>query len=309
MKSSSIFWGVFFVSLGALLLLNQFEAINADLGGIVRFWPVLIVLFGVSLLNLPDIAKKIVSGAAGLFLALLIFGIITFQWCNMCFWDSCESDSNTSDSSFFGDTISSPKILTLDPAINSASLEINGGAMSLDIAGTTKELMEFNPIKPLFGVDISKTIVDSNCSVRVDVGLHSLKGKNKKGQETGIRLNPELPWDIKMDFGASKISADLSEYNIKSLNINCGAASVNIKLGRKADSTYVSIDGGAMSFDLDLPKEAGCSIFAKSFLSSKNFDGFTKKDGVYYSKNFNKAKKKIFIEINGAMASYNVRWY
>ena len=78
MKSSSIFWGVFFVSLGALLLLNQFEAINADLGGIVRFWPVLIILFGVSLLNLPDIAKKIVSGAAGLFLALLIFGGITF---------------------------------------------------------------------------------------------------------------------------------------------------------------------------------------------------------------------------------------
>lgn len=307
MKSSTIFWGVFFIGLGALLLLNQFDVINADLSEIIRYWPVFLILIGVSLLNLSVIAKRIISGICGLFLALIIFSIITFKWSNICFWD-CFDDVRIS-SNQYADSMASQEIITLDSGLTNAKLIIDGGATLLKFGGITNELMEMNPVRNLYGVNIIKTLENNTALIQFEIGPHSVKKEDSISRNAMIRLNPDIPWEIDMNIGASKIIADFSEYNIKAIDLDAGAASVEMKLGSKAEIAKLNIDGGAMSLVLELPKEVACRLEADSFLSSSKFDGFTKHDGVYLSDNYNNAKKKINIKIKGAFASYKILWY
>lgn len=53
MKTRDLFWGLFFILLGALLLLDNFNVIRIGWTArdIWRFWPVLFVLVGLNLIS------------------------------------------------------------------------------------------------------------------------------------------------------------------------------------------------------------------------------------------------------------------
>lgn len=77
MKSSTIFWGVFLISLGILLLLRQFGIWDVDLGDMFDFWPSLLIIWGISLLKIGDLAKQILIAITALLLAVFTAGFFS----------------------------------------------------------------------------------------------------------------------------------------------------------------------------------------------------------------------------------------
>jgi hypothetical protein len=67
---------------------------------------------------------------------------------------------------------------------------------------------------------------------------------------------------------------------------------------------------GAASLKIYIPKKSGCKIFGDMVLMSKYLDGFNKSDdGNYSTPNFDSTSKKIFINIDGGIASFEVKRY
>ena len=64
MKTSNIFWGVFFIAIGGLILLGNYTALNFTWHSAWKFWPMVLVLIGVSILVKNQIGKGIVAGLA-----------------------------------------------------------------------------------------------------------------------------------------------------------------------------------------------------------------------------------------------------
>ncbi len=308
-KSSAIFWGVFFISIGGLLLLNQIDAVGS-MGDIVRFWPVLLVLIGISLLNLPEPVKKILAGLSGLFLALIIFGIFTFQWNKLFFWNEWDDDSGKHDTEYY-DTVREPQVLQLDSGITSAKLKIEAGAMSMSFGGETAELLVLNPVESIIGMDIYHSVKNGRAFAELEMNPEDIHfGKKNKTQRANIKLNPDIPWDIDIEIGASSLDADLSDYIMEKIDIKAGAASLELKLGSKSKKTGVEIDGGAMSLKIYVPKEAGVKLHVDSFLNSNDIEGFISEGGGdYVTSDFSDTKNKIFINIDGALASIKVKRY
>ncbi|MBI5323909.1 MAG: hypothetical protein HZB41_01280, partial [Ignavibacteriae bacterium] len=83
-KTKSIFWGVFLIFLGIFFLMNELNMWNYDLSVIQYFWPLLLVIWGISILKIPGIAKKILASLAAILLALFIMSLVTHHWsCNV----------------------------------------------------------------------------------------------------------------------------------------------------------------------------------------------------------------------------------
>ena len=72
MKTSRVFWGVLFVAAGGLLLLLKLDIVTFEVGSYWRFWPVLIVLWGIGILTGVRALKIAAAVIAALYIALLL---------------------------------------------------------------------------------------------------------------------------------------------------------------------------------------------------------------------------------------------
>ena len=103
------------------------------------------------------------------------------------------------------------------------------------------------------------------------------------------------------DIGAANADFDLSNYRTKSVKIDGGAASVNLKLGDKFYRTELKVNTGASSITIHIPKTSGCELKSESFLVDKDIEGFKKnQNDTYTTENFKESSNKIFIKIDAA---------
>ena len=71
----------------------------------------------------------------------------------------------------------------------------------------------------------------------------------------------------------------------------------------------VSIDAGASSINISLPRSVGVKLEVDGALTSRNFQDFEMLDGdTWQSRNYDSAVKKIEIDIDAGVSSLNVGW-
>ncbi|MCD4773874.1 MAG: DUF5668 domain-containing protein [Bacteroidales bacterium] len=302
MKYSNIFWGVILVTLGSLFFLKNLDILYFEWGNILRLWPLLLVLWGISILPTKSIIKVIVSFVI---VAVTVIFLIT-------------SPNSYSKYNFIhykcnkGHTLDIEEQHFYEPfndSIKNAILVFEAAAGKFEVTDETEHLLEFDkrgnigPYKFLLS--------DNNKKKEIVIELkNSTKHINNIRNNADIKLNRNVEWDIYLDVGAAKINLDLSKIKTKYLDIDGGASSVRIKLGDKSDYTKLDIDAGVASLYIKIPESSGCEIRTESFLMSKNFSGFDKlKKGVYRTPNFDNTSKKIHINIDAAISSLKVRRY
>jgi len=306
MKTSHIFWGTLFIVLGLLVLINNFTTIFMDWGTIWKLWPAAIILLGISLLIKDKLGKGVVAGVAALIIAVSVFA--TFKTTAHFIHDDFTIVFDEMDDSEFEVTEYKE---VFDSSITKAFLEFDAGAGSFNVKDTTHQLlmMKTEGIKDnyklkRFDSDSSSKIQFSMKHTRFRIG-----GKNYKNK-VNISLNSNPVWDLEFDIGAASVKLDLTAYKINNLNIDMGAAALDVRMGDLNDETKIDIDAGASDMDLFVPEGSGCQIKTDIALSSKNFHGFEKiKKNFYQTSNFEEAEKKIYIEIDCGVSSISVRRY
>ena len=306
MKTSQIFWGTLFIVLGLLVLLNNFSAINLHWGNLWQFWPILLVLIGVSMLVKNKFGKSALAGAAAILLALLLFTSVKLST------DFIKGDFELAlngDEDYNFTTTEYKE--SFDTSIAKAKLYLEAGLGSFNIGDTTSELIFVKTEGIEKNYKLTKSDYDNVTKLKLKMHKTTFHlGKNKFRNRVEIALNENPTWDINIDGGAAAMILDLTKFKIENVYVGMGAASLDVKLGTLSDKIRLDIEAGASNIDILVPEEVGCQVRTDDVLSSKNIYEFIKiKSGLYRTEGFSDAEKKIFIKIDCGVSSINIRRY
>ena len=306
MKTSNIFWGVFFITIGVLVLLGNLTDLNFTWNSAWKFWPMVLILIGVSILVKNQIGKGIVAGLAALVLALTIYASIsaTTNLIDNDFEINFGDEVAVFDTTYFSQEYSD--------SIKTATLNFSGGAGGFKMLTPTDKLLDFRTEGVRENFNLERNDLDSHSEINFEMkSNHSIKlGKNNYKNSVELSLNSNPEWDLNFDVGAASLDLDLTQYKVNNLDIDMGAAALNVKLGNLADVTRFKINAGASDIDILIPDSVGCEIKSDAALSSKNYEGFNKiSKELYRSENFDKYSKKIYIDIDCGVSSIDVKKY
>ncbi|MHC1736906.1 MAG: DUF5668 domain-containing protein [Ignavibacteriaceae bacterium] len=305
MKNGRLFWGILLVTVGLLFLLSNLFDITLDLGDIFKFWPLALILFGVSVFIKNELSKTIIACLAAVIVGIIIFSVVIRPF-------SCIKEHTKWDE---WEELKDVKLDTLNFPVPKESsiidLKLEGGATSFYI----NEIKDTSFLYTLIGYNLTQTLDLTN-----EMGLDNYRviiaGKDKeiiwpdkwKGNKLTLGLNQNLIYNLSCDLGASKADFNLRNIKVMNLDINTGASSFDLKLGEPVgDTLIVDIEAGASSMDIKLPVNVSGEIYSDLSISKKSFNGFKKINNHYYqTENFSSQKKRIILRIDGGITSINV---
>ena len=313
MKTEKIIWGLIFIFVGSVFMLDNFNVINFYWGSVWRFWPVIFILIGANML-FSRFANNTTGPILAASVTVLVLVFIGYQGSTPRSdrgWMHFESDNNERNKGADWNAVSSFS----EPytGAKAATLNIQGGATVFELSDTTGSLFQADVKEPYGGYTLDKTTLDSvevlNFRKRAKRG-RGFKLDDMESNETRMRLNPGPVWDITVEMGAGETNFDLQNFKVRNLRFEGGAASFEAKIGSKVPVTDVMVETGVASVEIEVPEASGCRILVDSGLSSKDFDGFVKQsDGAYETSNFKTAVNKVNISLKGGLSSFEVRKY
>ncbi len=299
MKTGRIFWGVFFVLIGLLVLLRGVPALEAGWMTIWRFWPLVLVLLGIALLFRHHAWRTIFVVIAAVFLALLCFGLMSV------FGDG---DWHTTSG---GNPLTEEFTLPLVAGTEKAGLSLDLGRARFFVGGRTDKLLD--------------------ASTQTSRGRYSFDHENINGVETirlayhqegffwrpwnttnraEIRLHDSPAWNIQIHSSASTMELDLRNHRVEDLKISANASSVSLVLGGNAPEAHVKIDAGVSALKVEIPDRAGCEVRIEGGLSHKKLNDFHKvASNTYRTENFDASPNRIFLSIHASVSSVRVTRY
>ncbi len=310
MKTRHVFWGLFFISLGLLVLLNNLDVINWDWYGLWKLWPIVFVIWGISILIKNNIARSILAGIIAVLLALAIFTSV--KSCFGIFSDHINFSTGDNFGIIFnGDYDTTSYQIAYDKGITNAELNFKAGAGYFKTNDSTSQLFSAEVIGRKKNYSLNNSFVDGKSVVNLDMNKKEflfIHGKNRN--KVKFQFNETPVWDMNYNIGAASIDFDLHNYKIENLYFKMGAASMKLWLGSKTEKSNVNIDADVSSIHIYIPDSSGCEISTDETLSTKHFEDFDKiNSGIYRTENFDEAKNKIYIKMDIGISSVTVKKY
>lgn len=298
MKPGRVFWGVFFVLLGLLLLAARFGLFAICWSDLWRLWPLVLVLIGGALLLKGTRYGMLLLGLGGAVLAILLVSLFSFSWMDGEWGPARETHEQTFQVPYVEGT-------------SRASLVYEGGAGTFEVQGGSSALFDATT-RSNFGEYLFS--VDSTGEGReIRLTFSSLRHGwplGRSDHEASITLHQGPAWDLDLSAGASRLDLDLSSLVVDRLKVRSGASRTQIKLGEKGKDSDVEIQAGASTIRVEVPESAGCEIRVEGGLASRHFPGFEKMgDGEYRTENFSSSERKISIAIHAGVSSIRVTRY
>lgn len=329
-SSNALFWGVILLAFGLVLLAKTLGWFHIDWGMTLRFWPLLLVGAGVSLLLRQSwssiltailiaiaIPSAIINGANKKLHHLEEDGIEF----NLDDWDDDDNNNDNHHDEYKersdtyskdGETAFSEPFVT---GTNEATLKFGAGAGKFTIAGTTDQLIDAEVDTELgsYVLTNKRNEADKSSYLRLEMESKDstkirLRDLDDAQNEVDIRLSDKPVWTFDLGLGAGKGKFDLSDYKVKKVKIGAGAADVTLKLGEAVENNaQVNIEAGVASVKIDIPEAIGCEMRVEGALNAKDFDNFEKiSDGLYRTSNYSSAKKKIQISYEGGLSKIEI---
>lgn len=309
MTRKSLFWGCAFITLGVSLLLYKFDLVQNEFNMFLNLWPVFLILAGLSLLKIHEIARKTISGLAGVLLGLIVAGAIFSGWHVVRFnvFDNEDFDFE-SNVCFIGDTAR----IDLDSNIKTVDLKLNTSAGSFIVSDSGTALADLVAVAQHTKVFKRYSVSGDVADLKISINNQSMFFNDQEGSfpPSRIRLNNAPIWNIEARTGAADYQADLSRLRVESFVLKGGAASASVRFGDLMDLANVRIKAGASSVKLSVPKTVGCTIKAKTGLSDLDAEQFEKVGrNLYRSMNYDSTSKRIDIEIKGGVSHFMIERY
>ncbi|MFH1119086.1 MAG: DUF5668 domain-containing protein [Bacteroidota bacterium] len=312
MSYRKIFWGVVLVLIGILFILKNVHVIYFDWVTIWRLWPLILILWGISLIPVKDYLKLVFSVVAIALSVLLVSkydktGYYDFGWDQK----NHRFEREWGDDDWKKGTAEQQLDQSYDSTIQRVELNLEAAAGDFRLNDSTPpdKLLTFWK-KGNIG-NYSMTSEDDSTLRIINLKIEDSHVKfNNKSMRVKLGLNPKPVWDLNFDIGAASIDFDLSNYKLGKMSIDGGASSIEMKLGSLSDLTEVDIDAGASSINIQIPEGVGAELRSETVLSSRNFEGFKKiSQGLFRTDNFDKTAKKIMIDIDAGVSSVDISRY
>ena len=283
--------GIVLLMAGVILLLQTTGVLPWDMWlGLWRFWPLLIIALGIHIL----FGRKI-----GWWATVLVVGAILVA---------------IGGALLLGAGNEKPVSSVAEPlnGLDSADVSIKFGAGDLSL----KSLPAGSPnlIEGQFGED--------GQGARVQLIRSQNKGRLliSIDRQPWIRWFSKASWDLSLsqtsrltsmdlDVGAADVKLDLRELKLSELNVNVGAANVEIVMPASAGDVTANINAGAADLTLVIPAGVSARIKKRTGVSSFAIDGgrFPLVGDVYVSPDFETAKNRVTIDLEIGAANVTIK--
>ncbi|MDQ2086291.1 toast rack family protein [Herbivorax sp. ANBcel31] len=303
MKKSGIGAGLFFIFIGTIVMLMQFEIIDFSIisfvtSNLITVIAMILIVSGINTMFDYHFVKIITWVA---FFAIII--ILSHQYSKN---DEYKSYENTNKFE-----------IERKDETDYAELDINLGAVKVNINSTDDKLVEGN----INGLNFREPVVNyENDNKKANVKLSTPRrfsflniedffNRNSSGVEnSNLHLNEDVLWDINLNLGAVDTKFDMSNLKIQNLELNGGAGSFKLILGERYENTKIDINAGASSFDIYVPEDSGLKVSSTGVLNSLKFNDITleEKDEYYVSDNFDDAENNIEIDVKMGVGSIKI---
>ncbi len=306
MSYRKIFWGLLLVMIGVLFILKNTGVLFFSWHTMWQLWPVILILWGISLIPVKDWIKLVLS-----LLTVLVtfFAMQQYGPKDKHNWNFEWNDRNNNDDEETVTTYNKVMSEDFDSLTRFANLKLNIGVGNFKIKDTTNLLIEVKHDND--NANYSMTAKKEDSLSIIDLSLE--KGEFNNGNirnNVVMKLNPNPIWDLDLNVGAAEVDFDLSGFKTRNLKIQGGASDIELKLGAALPLTEVKLEAGAASITIRVPESAGCEIISNTFMASKDFSGFTKiGKQQYQTPNFVTSTNKIKIDLQAGVASVNVERY
>jgi hypothetical protein len=118
-----------------------------------------------------------------------------------------------------------------------------------------------------------------------------------------LKVNNEVPLDLKVDIGAGRSDLNLSKVDLTRLEVNIGAGQANVDLtGERGKDLQAQIHGGVGEAVVRLPKNVGVVARVHGGLGSIDVRGLKEDaDGRYVNSAYGKAPSTIELTVEGGI--------
>lgn len=298
---SAFIFGLILIGIGLIFLLNTLGIATFRLWYFLsRFWPVLLILFGLNLI----LKKSKLWWIIPLLIFFIFIGAIIMP----------NSILRRFDDGLFIYRSSNDKTLNVyqedrqfDQDLEKLKIDLLYGANRLNIN-------TLNSKNDLFDLRLTYNNERPDLSYQKVNNIGYMKVMQNKTVNIGldpenwsIDLTKEIPLDISIKAGAGDIWLDLKELKVDNLNIEAGVGQLNITYPNYSSQTEIKAAAG--NIKLNIPENAGLRIESKTVINNNNFEsiGLIKlyKD-VYQSKNYGDVENKINIKISTSASNINL---
>jgi hypothetical protein len=172
----------------------------------------------------------------------------------------------------------------------SVTANITMGVGRLRIAGGAEQLLDAQftytipKWRPIVQYDVSGT--KGNLVVRQPTAERIVPDTNVR-YEWDLRLNNDVPMDLKVDLGAGQSNIDLRGLNLGKLDLNTGAGHVIVDLtGDWQRDVTTTINAGVGNLTVRLPKGVGVRVDIDRGIGTVNAEGLRRDSDAYVNDAF-----------------------
>ena len=285
------------LALGILLLLQTTEVVPWDMWfDLWRFWPVIVIAYGVNLLagrRMPWLAALAVIG-------LLTGSIVIATVLTRGYDNSPSSTSNVSITTY------------TEPvgALESVDVSIEFGAGHLRL--TSLPIGSPNLVEAQFrGLGANTSLARSGEIGHLKISMDSrlLLRHLFSDVDWQISLGRAPRLSIGLDGGAAGITLDLRELRVTNINVDVGASETDIIMPSQAGHVSADINAGAANLEIIVPPGVAAMVTSSSGLTSVDIDSsrFPRSGRAHVSPDFETAENRVTIHIQAGASRITVR--
>ncbi len=297
-RLGGVFWGLLFMLIGGLLLLDNFNVVSVNFANLWQLWPVIIIFAGASMLSLRGWVSGLLAFALGAgLLALVAATAIENPWYSVTPQVRVQTQQVAEGSE-------TANVKKLDVGVKAGAAEINLSS-SANRRGVLARLESSHmTLEQSSRTDGTTQYVTFSTESANQLWLGNVKNKLSLDYTRSVSLA------LHFDIGAASLKGDVSAAKLRNLDVEAGASSIDLKLGTVLPEQDITLKTGASSVTLSLPKDAGVRVFTDDGLSSTEFAGVDKlTDGLYQSPSFDTATAKVTIRANLGASSFTIKRY
>ena len=192
----------------------------------------------------------------------------------------------------------------------SVSANLKLGAGELNVTGGADALMEGE-----FSYNVSDWKPKVNYDVSGDKGELSVEQGSGEGIRLGgdarnewdLRLNDEVPTNLRVEMGAGESDLDLDSLTLIGLDLQMGAGKITVDLTGDYDRDFdASIEGGVGEATVLVPGEVGVRVRAEGGLGKINAEGFQREGEAYVNDAYGDSEVTLDVDVRGGVGQINL---
>lgn len=289
-------WGILLLFLGVVFLLQNLNVLPWGLWGTLwRFWPVLIIAIGASIL----LRYQNIWLVTALVLAML------FACLGITIWQYGAAPPAERISTAYSEPLGS---------LEQAQVEIDFSGGSLAVGSLPPESLNF--------METGSATRNSQTSLKADFHQEDSEGRLLLSLERGgwefwskgenswqLMFNGSIPLTLDIKSAAGNISLDLSQLQLTELAVDADLADYTMKVPSSAGIVHAHINADLSNLEIIIPDGVAVKLVADADLSILKVDEnrFPRKGDYYMSQDFASAENRIELELDCDLSRVQVK--